>query len=170
MKKIEELIAEIETKYACVSLHSIGEGCYKTAFISYINRRNAGRNNFFTLEIPMDIQAWWDTVLRGTLFCDIEFGQWGLQILSEQEAFNETHACLEKKPDKFKRTDVILGIFLGDLGLLLIDCEPGPNFGSVYIALPADIGGRKKWPKIANTFTDFLERYVEGFGNKYWEV
>jgi hypothetical protein len=83
MKKIEELIAEIETKHACVSLHSIGEGCCKTAFISYINRRNAGRNNFFTLELPMDIQAWWDTVFRGTLFCDIEFGQC-VQLMSER--------------------------------------------------------------------------------------
>jgi hypothetical protein len=168
MRTIEELIRGVESKFVCVFTHPAEKDPYGTGYISYINRENAGRSNRFSVALPADVQTWWNFVFRATLFKDIEYGQWGLRILSEEESYNQTLVCLEERRDEFEHTDVILGTFIGDSDVLFINCEAGPDFGNVYVARPID--ERKDWPKVANSFSEFLGQYIDSFGNKFWET
>jgi hypothetical protein len=64
--------------------------------------------------------------------------------------------------------DLIIGEFLGDAELLLVRCDPGaPDFGQVVVVLPID--ARKDWPIAASNLSEFVAKYVESSGDKFWD-
>ncbi len=63
--------------------------------------------------------------------------------------------------------DVFVGKFIGDQDRLLVRCKSDqPDFGQVLVALPID--PRPLWPVVAESLGEFLMKYVEASGDKYW--
>jgi hypothetical protein len=104
----------------------------------------------------------WRAVGTGDLFVDIEYGQWGLHLLSPVESARRTVAEQEARPDDYAEGDIVLGEFLGDQDLLVLSAAEG-----VLVALPLD--KRDQWYTAAPTLTGFLARYYDAHGDKFWE-
>lgn len=117
-------------------------------------------------EIPKSLKEFWRTSEKTILFKDSEFSQWGLEILSPREAILLTNEQKSERPEDIQKTDLIIGRFLGDSDLLVISCDMN-DFESLYIALPIET--RESWPKIAMNFNEFLMKYSNSEGEKYWE-
>jgi hypothetical protein len=118
--------------------------------------------------VPEDLMAFWRLTRTASLFVDLHYGQWGLEILSPSEAVRETHLQRRNRPAQYRDGDVVIGRFLGDSDLLVIRCdEKGADFGKILVALPID--PRPDWFTPADTFGDFLRLYLENEGAKFWE-
>ena len=122
-----------------------------------------------SLELPDSVLEFWRITRHAVLFEDQDYGQWGLEILGLTEALQATTRQRVARPQDFTACDLVLGRFLGDSDLLVIACDPDrSNFGSVMIGLPID--RRSSWPTVASSFGEFLLRFVEAQGDKYWEA
>lgn len=117
--------------------------------------------------VPSQLEAFWSAAKEAKLFEDVDYGQWGLHILSPEDALKKTEAALKERPHDFLDSDLVIGQFLGDSDLLVISREKGPSFGHVLIALPID--PRNDWYHLAVDFPTFLEQYVASKGDKFWE-
>ena len=121
------------------------------------------------LKIPNDIHEFWQATENATLFEDQQYGQWGIEVLSPEQALHETSQQRAVRPKDFVSSDLVFARFFGDSDLVVIRCDPAQsNFGSVIIALPID--RRKDWPAVANSLEDFLKRLMQAEGDKYWEI
>lgn len=109
-----------------------------------------------------ELEALWLSSREAWLFQDIDYGQWGLHILDPATAAARTKAELACRPGDFKVTDAVVGEFLGDSDLFVLEAN-----GGVLVALPLD--PRADWPRVASTLSDFLARYLDAVGEKYWE-
>nr|WP_141661865.1 SMI1/KNR4 family protein [Burkholderia ambifaria] len=109
-----------------------------------------------------ELTQFWEISERADLFKDDEYGQWGVEVLSPQEAIEETARQRGVRSREFRDDDVVFARFYGDSDLLLMD-----SVGSVYVALPLD--NRCDWPRVADSFEDFLEKLTNSQGAKYWE-
>jgi hypothetical protein len=119
--------------------------------------------------IPGDIREFWSEAQAGTLFKDVEYGQWGTEILTPADALQETETQSRMRPRDYRTGDLVLGRFLGDQDLLVLRCdESQQDFASVYIALPLD--SRSEWPQVACSFCEFLQRLMVAQGDKFWEA
>ncbi len=120
------------------------------------------------ISIPQDFLEFWKVAKSARLYEDKTYGQWGLEILSPSEAINETKNQIQDRPRDFKIGDLVIGRFIGDLDLLLIRCSRDEDdYGHVMVALPLD--PRSDWYFISNSFDDFLDKYINENGDKYWE-
>ena len=118
--------------------------------------------------LPPDLVEFWRETSAARLFEDVDYGQWGLEIVSPEIAKSLTEAQFTKRPDDYIRGDLIIGRFLGDADLLLIRCDhQSPDFGEIVVALPID--KRVDWNVVAKNFSEFLSRLVGVDGDKYWE-
>ncbi|SDK95131.1 hypothetical protein [Arthrobacter sp. ok362] len=109
-----------------------------------------------------ELEALWLSSREAWLFQDIDYGQWGLHILDPAAAAARTSAGRTSRPGDFEATDAVVGEFLGDTDLLVLEAN-----GGVLVALPLD--PRTDWPRVASTLPEFLTRYLEAVGDKYWE-
>lgn len=105
----------------------------------------------------------WRTTRAAELFQDVDYGQWGLRILDPSASRERTDVERHGRPADFEDGDVVLGEFLGDLELLVVDA-----MGSVRVALPLD--PRTNWYVAAADLAGFLTRYREAHGAKFWEA
>ena len=164
MENLIRTITELQDKYARVLPTDEN---HPFPLVSYLEMNGAEFKNIFVQKVPEDLRFWWNTIKSAILFKDVEYGQWGLRILSEEMSFAVTSREMKEVPSNFKSTDIILGEFIGDLEMLLINCDPDEDYGSVYVVL--EIYDRSHWPKVADNFSGFLEQYVSAQGDKYWE-
>lgn len=109
-----------------------------------------------------ELEALWLSSREAWLFQDIDYGQWGLHILDPAAAAARTNAERASRPGDFEATDAVVGEFLGDSHLLVLEAN-----GGVLVALPLD--PRTDWPRVAPRLSEFLTRYLEAVGDKYWE-
>jgi hypothetical protein len=117
--------------------------------------------------IPPDLGTFWDCAGGARLFVDAEYGQWGLALWSAADVKTHSPAELAKRPNDCISGDVFVGKFIGDQDRLLVRCKSGqPDFGQVFVALPID--PRALWPVVAESLGEFLMKYVEASGDKYW--
>ena len=117
-------------------------------------------------EVPIDAADFWATSRGARLFDDVEYGQWGLHLLSPSASAARTDQEREERPSEFAPDDVVLGEFLGDQELLVLaPSEEGQR--RILVALPLD--GRTDWFAVASDLSEFLERYFDRYGEKYWE-
>lgn len=66
------------------------------------------------------------------------------------------------------QSDLIIGEFYGDSDLLLVRCDPNSDdYGSIFVVLPID--QRQDWYIVANTFQEFISKFYETQGDKFWE-
>lgn len=113
-----------------------------------------------------ELRALWRTCARASLFKDLDYGQWGLAILSPDASRLRTAGCRLERPSEFDSQDVVLGEFLGDQELLVV----APNESGdrrILIARPLD--ARPEWSGAGRDVQDFLRRYLAAGGDKYWE-
>lgn len=123
--------------------------------------------NEFAFIIPNDLRDFWINYNSAILFQDIEFGQWGLHIFSPFDALNTTIKEKKSRPNDFSENDLVIGEFLGDSDLLVISCDTQNKYGQIKIALPIDPNG--EWYTAANSFSEFIDKYSQVDGAKYWE-
>jgi hypothetical protein len=163
MKTIEQIIQVIERSWQKPASTIKTEEPFRLACSIY--RRQNDFINPFSFILPNDLLMWWNIIERAKLFEDVDFGQWGLQIFSELEAFDISEKYRLEDSD-YKDTDIIIGSFLGDSDLLLISTDT-IDFGSIIVALSMD--KRTDWYKVSSSFEDFLSQYVLNEGDKFWE-
>lgn len=117
-------------------------------------------------EVPGELIQAWSTSRQSRLFEDIDYGQWGLVLLSPAGAAKRTAEERVQRPSAYRADDVVIGEFLGDQELLVIAPSEADR-AHVLIALPMD--DRPDWPAAAGSLTEFLERYLHALGDKYWD-
>jgi hypothetical protein len=122
------------------------------------------------LQIPAELREFWRNASTAKIFEDVEYGQWGLQILSPSESELVTND--EKngyRSKSFRPGDLVVGQFIGDGQLLIVRCDPAmADFGSIVIA--EEIYGREDWSIAARDFSEFLNKYANANGDMYWEL
>ena len=122
----------------------------------------------FYLKVPNDVKDFWSVSESAVLFKDVDYGQWGLEILSPEKAMLRSNVEKERRSTDYYDTDLVIGSFLGDSDLLIISCdENSKNYGTVLISLPLD--RRSDWPVVGESFLAFLEKYAFSEGDKFWE-
>lgn len=112
--------------------------------------------------VPQELTCEWEVSRESRLFEDVDYGQWGLVLLSPSDAWARTVEQQELRRDDVL-DDVVVGEFLGDQDLLLLS----PADGFVRVSRPLD--ARSDWPVVGMTLDDFLSQYLQARGNKYWE-
>ncbi|WP_326837375.1 hypothetical protein VSH64_21185 [Amycolatopsis rhabdoformis] len=116
--------------------------------------------------IPDELVRAWSTSGSSVLFEDVDYGQWGLKLLSPQDAARRTLQESTQRPAVYRGDDVVIGEFLGDQDLVVFaPSEVGCR--RVLVALPTD--GRSDWYAVAGSLAEFLDRYLHELGDKYWE-
>ena len=118
---------------------------------------------------PPDLVEFWGISRTARLFEDKSYGQWGLEILNPDSALTATDSVRDRRFRDHVNGDVVIGRFLGDSDLLLIRCDPDcADFGCLLVATPLD--PRHEWRKVADSFSKFLESFIQAGGDKYWAV
>jgi hypothetical protein len=116
--------------------------------------------------IPDDATALWSACRGARLFEDVEYGQWGLVILDPKTSAVRTVEERTARPHDLRSDDVVIGEFLGDQELLVIaPSERGQR--RILVALPLD--PRDDWFGAADALDQFLEKYFDASGDKFWE-
>lgn len=167
MIKIEEVLSNMKEKWSIPSYpkNKAEEADFK--LVCYLNENHEPFINDLNIKIPQDLIILWSLINNAELFKDVEFGQWGLEILSKDDAVKVTHESLKERPNDFTSDDLVVGRFIGDSDLLVVCCNEGEHFGNVLVALPID--DRRNWWVVAPSLSDFLAKYLEYEGDKYWE-
>lgn len=104
----------------------------------------------------------WSTARAARLFVDVDYGQWGLVLLSPADSAARTAKERVARPTDFRPGDVVFGEFLGDQELLVVGAD-----GRILVALPLD--DRSDWYLAAEDLAGFLFAYWEHGGDKFWE-
>lgn len=112
---------------------------------------------------PAQLLAFWKVYASAELFKDEQFGQWGMEMLSVEDAHVQTTFLAGSRPLDFRSGDVVFGRFYGDSDLLVMNA-----FGTVLVCLPLD--ERKDWPEASDSLAGFLSRLHETQGSEYWEL
>jgi hypothetical protein len=116
--------------------------------------------------LPGELVRAWSVSRESRLFEDVDYGQWGLVLLSPTASAERTAEQRALRPADYRPGDVVAGEFLGDLELLVVaPSEAGDR--RIVVALPLD--DRQQWYPAAPDLARFLERYREGHGTKFWE-
>ncbi len=117
-------------------------------------------------ELPNELMQLWRLASGARLYEDVDYGQWGLEILSPEQSALRTRRERETRPEAFGSDDFVVGEFLGDQDLLVL-VSSGVGERRVLVALPLD--ARPAWYSAGADLGDFIARYVETGGDKYWE-
>lgn len=116
--------------------------------------------------LPGELIGAWSVSRESRLFEDVDYGQWGLILLSPAASAKRTAEQRAQRPGAYRPDDVVIGEFLGDLELLVMaPSEAGDR--RVLVALPLD--DRHDWYPAAPGLAQFLEKYLGSHGGKYWE-
>ncbi|GAB3571468.1 hypothetical protein GCM10027405_37590 [Arthrobacter alkaliphilus] len=113
--------------------------------------------------VPDELRQLWSASRNARLFEDVEYGQWGLVLLSPEDAATRTVEFGAARPNDATLADIVIGEFLGDLDLLVMAADGT----GVLVALPLD--PREDWYRAAPSMAAFLLLYQESLGEKYWE-
>lgn len=113
-------------------------------------------------DIPIDLASFYNEANGGTLFKDQEYEQWGMTIYSYDE-LRERNKYVRTWKENLLASDLVIAEFLGDLDLLILS----ENNGEVIIAAP--LYERKNWFFLKCGFLNFLEKYIQSKGEKFWE-
>lgn len=112
--------------------------------------------------LPPGVAEMWTAMRSARLFEDVEYGQWGLELLSPEASFERSTYERTWRDDGVVDDDVVIGAFLGDQEVVVVDRN-----GAVLIALPLD--PRTDWFRPASDLVEFLDMYVAADGMKFWE-
>jgi hypothetical protein len=139
--------------------------CTVAAPVTWDRRRIESELN---VQLPDELVALWDQAGELRLFEDTIYGQWGLVIYDPSTARKRHRGVTAGRREDFVAGDLVLGEFRGEADFPVIRCDAGQrDFGSVLVSLPMD--PRESWYSAARSLSEFLERFVETSGQRYWE-
>lgn len=119
----------------------------------------------FDEEVPAELIELWQVCGGARLFTDVDYGQWGLVLLGPEVSWRRTLDQLDLPPADRRPGDVVIGEFLGDLDLLIYaPTEAGES--RILVSLPLD--PRDDWYAVGSSLEEFLVRYVDNQGEKFW--
>ena len=119
------------------------------------------------ISLPEELQELWQKCNGLHLFEDKTYGQSGLIIWSPQKTLEKLRT-LKLYSNEFKSEDLIIGEFLGDSDLLVVNCDRNStNFGQIIIALPIDC--REDWYYLTYSLPEFLQRFINSQGENFWK-
>lgn len=115
---------------------------------------------------PDDVRGVWSVSRESRLLVDVDYGQWGLVLLSPAAAADRTRRERVSRPGEFRDGDLVVGEFLGDSDVLVRAPAEHATRG-LLVALPLD--GREDWYPVGPDLGAFLGRYLAHAGDKFWE-
>jgi hypothetical protein len=115
--------------------------------------------------LPAELVELWRCCRSARLFVDVDYGQWGLRLLTPAESAERTAQELVARAAEQRPGDVVVAEFLGDLELVVV--AGGGSTAAVLVALPLD--ERAGWWVAAPSVADFLATYLAAAGDKFWE-
>jgi hypothetical protein len=122
------------------------------------------------IEIPPDLAELWN-LCGGLILCeDDTFRQWGLIVRAppHPELFTLNRKYREKYADDVLPGDLIFARFLGDQERALIRSDKtAADYGTIMIV--AEMEHRSEWITAAHSLEEFLVRFMDAHGEKYWE-
>ena len=119
--------------------------------------------------VPQELSEFWTHTRQAALFKDNQYGQWGLEIFSPLECLNQSQQFQTERSRDVLSGDLIIGAFLGDSDLLLTRTDQDKeDYGRILVATPID--ERRQWDVVGTSFNEFLQRYIEEEGSKFWEL
>lgn len=120
-------------------------------------------------EVPPAIATLWDCCGGLRLYEDNLWCPGGLIVLSPLEALEQHFEYLGGyRGEDAIRGDFAFGRFRENLELLLIRCDKAAaDYGSILVV--AEMEPRPDWDKAADSLEEFLTRYMDARGEKYWE-
>jgi uncharacterized protein YrzB (UPF0473 family) len=166
MKK-KETLETVKRDWATpkTAIHN-GENCPFLLQCTIVDRTDT--DDIVEKEMPESLMRFWEKYSKARLFEDVEYGQWGLNILAINEVTKKTKEYFELRNAEAKEGDYVVGEFLGDSDILIVRCDKNESdYGNVIVALPID--PRKDWYIVSEDFGSFLEKYMKCQGDKYWE-
>lgn len=128
-------------------------------------------------EIPSELAELWNACGGLALYEDDLYGQWGLVIFpptdeaifppSESTFFSLNREFHEDKAEWILPGDLIIGRFWGDRERPMIRCDKGaPDYGHIMVV--SEIGERDEWHWAASSLAEFLTKFMDAHGEKYW--
>jgi hypothetical protein len=107
-----------------------------------------------------ELEEFWALYESGTLFRDVDYGQWGLEIYSRTASRRETSLLLKLPLPGLAQTDIVFAKFIGDLECLVVD-----GLGAALVA--KELEHRSAWYREPR-LSEFLRKYVAADGLKFW--
>jgi hypothetical protein len=117
-------------------------------------------------EVPGELVQMWSTSRQTRLFEDVDYGQWGLLLLSPAASAQRTLSERELRPRDYHTDDMVIGEFLGDQELVVFASSETVR-DHVLVADP--IYHRANWAVAAGSLAEFLKKFLAALGEKYWE-
>lgn len=119
-------------------------------------------------KLPNDFREFLVVSNGAFLFRDEQYGQWGLELFDLLTSIEETNLFQQEREKDKQEGDRIIGRFLGDSDCLLLRCDStASDFG--YVIIVNAIDTRSDWYIASTSFYDFLQKFAENQGAKYWE-
>jgi hypothetical protein len=162
MSRIAQIVQDIV-------LATSQDGGTRSDLVSVFSTEGADGDELLNLRnVDEGLMEFWRMHESAELFKDKVYGQWGLRILTPSASRKITQDELIERPREMLSTDLVFAEFLGDSEQLLMDLAfNNPTRKPIYVKLPLD--RRYDWPKIADSFEEFLEKYHTANGEKFWE-
>jgi len=111
-----------------------------------------------------ELERLWAETREAELYLDLDYGQWGLRLLSPQRLLERTRMSREGyHASEYREHDLCFAEFVGDSELLVLTAD-----GTVLVALPLD--GREDWPVAGDSIPDFLHRYRDADSALFWDT
>ena len=122
----------------------------------------------FGIKVPDEMVTLWDLCAGMLLYEDSEYGQSGLEVFAPVDAVKVNRKYRDDDERAFAG-DLVFGRFLGDLELAIFRTDQtATDCGTIVIA--AEIDRRPKWYTAARSLEEFLVRFMDAKGEKYWVV
>ncbi|MBL8620882.1 MAG: hypothetical protein JNK64_06245 [Myxococcales bacterium] len=116
---------------------------------------------------PPEVAALWSCCESAKLFADLEYGQWGLELLTQEKSSHYTKYFIVELPSHYRHDDVVVGAFMGEQDLLVV--APSES-GARQLLVARAMEDRSTWYGVGPDLASFLENYLDHAGAKYWEL
>lgn len=169
MNSIHKIIEKIQNEWEIEPKKAIHKGieCPFPLRCS-LNPKNKIYPLIFQTLLPKALEDFYTISNGADLFIDQEYGQWGLKLYPFEEITFASKIYKSSRKNDALQSDLIIGEFYGDSDLLLVRCDPdSDDYGSILVVLPID--QRQDWYIVANTFEEFINKFYESQGDKFWE-
>ena len=124
--------------------------------------------SILNVQLPDELVKFWKVCNGIELFCDQNYGQWGLILFSPQQILSATKMQKEIYEDNILETDIVIGKLKGDSEFPILRCDPTQeDFGHIIIGMPAY--SRNEWSRVANSLEEFIHKFIESPLKIYWE-
>lgn len=165
---LQELFSRLERDWA-EPRQALHHGKPTVLALSVRLERLASSPPALAINAPPDVLEFWREFRTARLFEDRRYSQWGLVLVSPERAQELTNKLHRERARDALPGDIVVGEFLGDSDLLIARADPtAADHGTILVALALD--RRQDWARVGFTLAEFLCRYAQANGAKFWET